>query len=362
MDICTATNNPTGCGHFTVTVIVGCLLALLLTAPAWAQPVTVTKTAEVEEIVVEVNGVKAGFRSNRFGEKWELTHERNPLTLGLTKRLHAHKVGPLPNEKDPIVLPDTLPADAPRDVASDATIVIDVNILYSASAAAARGGVVNMPAFAALACAVATQSAANSGSPTISYRCLGPFQATYQESSGANPLIWMGSTGFTEVNALRTQTGADLSHLITTNNACGQGSLCSGTGNAISQSDQSCTVGNLTFPHETGHNLCMHHNALQGGAPNCGVDGNTAYNCGHRSTDNALSDVLAYGGGRETRFSNPSVPFTGRAEPSGTIWHDNARVLREQAARIAAFRAPVIPPPPTSAPRPPGTPFLKVTL
>jgi len=115
------------------------LIAVLAQGPpSWAHNVktTVTKTADSEEVVVEVDGVQAGRRQDKDGV-YELVWERDPRALGLKHRLHPHKITtPFPPELDPIAPPAAEIPDAPLAAADPAPVVIDVNYFYTAGAAA----------------------------------------------------------------------------------------------------------------------------------------------------------------------------------------------------------------------------------
>jgi hypothetical protein len=336
--------------------------------PAWAKAVktTVTKTADSEDVIVEVNGVKAGRRQDATGV-YDLVWERDPTLLGLKHRLHPHKVTKVfPAERDPLSAPAILgdAVAAPASQADPAPVVVDVNMLYSAAALVKIGGPTKIDAFAALSCALATQSYANSGLGWITFRCLGPFQTAYNEATDGNALDWMaGPVGNAEIQQRYGQTGADLSHMVTTNGACGQGYMTVTASYALSMSEWDCTNSNLSMPHETGHNMGMHHdpaNAQCGALVTkpSGLQGcASGYNYGHAWPIGAIQwrDVMSYpgaGGARVTQFSSPLVLYQGQWATGIANERDNARVAFDRAATVAGFRTPVtVPLPP---PQPPG--------
>jgi hypothetical protein len=361
------------------------VLLFLVASPAWAAPppwaknvkTTVTKDADFEEVVVEVDGVKAGLRTDH-GRRYDLVWERDLKTLGLGHRLHAHAITKVfPNERDPVPTPgahDLSLRDIPTTAADHAPVVIDVNYFYTASAAAARGGEQNMPAFAALSCAIANQAYANSGLGWITMRCLGPWLTTYKEATDGDPLTWMyyslnppndhTSPNYhgNQFQATRTLTGADMSHMVATNNACGVGYINAGITTALSMSEQSCTNANLTFPHETGHVIGYNHepaNAQCGTLvlkPSGLMGCPSGYNYGHSWPIGAVQwrDVMAYpaaGGTRITQFSNPRVLYQGQY-PTGVVdERDNARIAEVRAPVVAAFGTPT-----TTTHKPPSRP------
>jgi hypothetical protein len=101
---------------------------------------------------------------------------------------------------------------------------------------------------------------------------------------------------------------------------------------------------NKTFTHELGHNIgCAHARPESGG-------GCTPYGFGHRffgTNGSEYRTVMAYAPGeRILHFSNPNVLYQGTATGvagTGTNAADNARLVRENAAGVATFRAEVPP-------------------
>ncbi len=99
-----------------------------------------------------------------------------------------------------------------------------------------------------------------------------------------------------------------------------------------------CAVGNLSFPHELGHNQgCCHAPGDPGG---CSAGGVFSYSIGNRywgSSGQQWRTVMAYTPGiRWPRFSSPEVIHDGVA--TGTAGVDCARTLNETALTIANFR------------------------
>lgn len=92
--------------------------------------------------------------------------------------------------------------------------------------------------------------------------------------------------------------------------------------------------------HELGHNLDCNHDRQTAGAADGG-----SYNYGHRYTSSTGRDtgtIMSYAGTRVPYFSNPNVTYQGSTlgvaagSPKAA---DNARVIRENAAAMAAYRA-----------------------
>ena len=130
--------------------------------------------------------------------------------------------------------------------------------------------------------------------------------------------------------------------------ACGRGYLPTGFAgdpaevSAYSITSGNCAVGNLTFTHEVGHNLCAHHDPANATDNPCGADSH-----GHFSTVEQLRTVMSYAypynGCQEcTRipyFSNPNIAYNGWTTGI-TDERNNSRVIGEWAPTIAAYRTP----------------------
>ena len=141
-----------------------------------------------------------------------------------------------------------------------------------------------------------------------------------------------------EVHSLRNSLAADLVHLVGRySSACGQGWITASATYAFSVSDVGCALANRTFAHETGHNIGLNHdpaNAADGGA--------TAYAYGFIAPDCSFRTIMAYPvcGPRVGLFSDPARTFNG--QPTGTATQNNAQVIRDRAATVAAFRGTVV--------------------
>jgi len=115
---------------------------------------------------------------------------------------------------------------------------------------------------------------------------------------------------------------------------------------AYSLVDFDCGVGNLSFPHELGHNMCAHHDPVNAGANPCQPDG-----FGHFGIAENLRTIMSYanvangcvGCVRVPYFSNPNVSYNGWT--TGILGsRDNSRVLETTDLDVSNYRAPITSP------------------
>ena len=143
------------------------------------------------------------------------------------------------------------------------------------------------------------------------------------------------------IQALRETHKADLvAEISEVTGVCGIGHLMNAHGGVPNQAftvtARSCAVGNLSFPHELGHNMGAHHNPENAGTPIF------PYGFGHYVNSNyrtVMSYVDPCPGGctRRPYFSNPGVLFNGL--PTGLDGtRDNARMLNTTADWAANYR------------------------
>jgi hypothetical protein len=140
---------------------------------------------------------------------------------------------------------------------------------------------------------------------------------------------------------LRNNVKADLVAMISNSGgACGIGYLMGSVGgnqnNGFTVTARSCAIGNLSFPHELGHNMGSHHNPENGSNPTY------PYGFGHY-VDGNYRTVMSYvdpcpsGCTRHPYFSNPAVIFN--EFPTGIAnARDNARSMNNTADTIANYR------------------------
>lgn len=235
--------------------------------------------------------------------------------------------------------------------AKTATYVVDVLVVYTASARAAVGGTAAMQSLINLAITESNDAYLYS-IVDMELNLAGTFEVNYNESSGFSPaLSALTSTNdgvMDEVHVAREAFGADMVSLIIDNSgSCGLAYLMTSlagdfSGSAFSVEHYSCATGNYSFAHELGHNMGSHHdleNAPGGGLYpyslgwHWGNSSNPGYNGDYRS-------IMAYAPGtRVQRFSNPNVQFAGEATGSAGV-ADNALSLNNAASTVAAWRDP----------------------
>lgn len=244
----------------------------------------------------------------------------------------------------PVVSPR---AELPGSVrAEDTAALIDVLVMYTPAARAAAGGTAGMNTLIDNAQAATNTAYANSA-VTQRIRIVHRAETAYVETSNmGDGLAALQATdgAMDEVHALRNAHGADLVALLGVySDACGLAFLMNGVSTAFapyafSVTGWSCAVGNLSFPHELGHNMGLHHDEANAG----GGRGAYTYSYGYRDPG-FFRTVMAYpcaspepGCPRVGRFSTPSLTYNGRA--TGTASTNNALTLDQTAATVANFR------------------------
>jgi hypothetical protein len=235
-----------------------------------------------------------------------------------------------------------------RDRAGD----VDVLIVYTATARAAAGGVAQMTATAQAAVDNANASFANSLASTR-FNLVATREVSYAESGVAGTdLEWVRDSF--AVRLWRNMFRADMVALITEDGGggCGIGYLLTSLNpgfeaSAVQVTARSCAVGNLTYAHEHGHNMGMHHNPESGGGTTIAPDAFGHWDNTGATTQERFRTVMSYAcptGPSCTRrmfFSNPSRAYMGR--PTGiTGQRNNTRIANHVADLVANFRVKTI--------------------
>jgi hypothetical protein len=231
-----------------------------------------------------------------------------------------------------------LSAHGRRELAARKT-TIDVMVLYTRKAAANYVDVETD--LVAHAIEEANASFRNSGIGNIALRLAHAEAVDYAEagSDHFSHLYRMvdGVGPFGKVNALRNEKRADVV-VLTVDDASGCGlatRVAADAEEAFAVVHHACAALMYSLPHEIGHIIGARHDAAVDQTPSA-----LPYGHGYVSGNN-WRDIMSYGAGcngcpRLPVWSNPTIKVKG--EPAGTLLADNARLLLEQAGRVASFR------------------------
>jgi hypothetical protein len=189
--------------------------------------------------------------------------------------------------------------------------------------------------------AEANQSFVNSAIGNIKLRLVHSEEVNYDESNGHHfdHLYRMvdGEDAFARIRDLRNAKRADVVVLIVDDpSGCGLATrVAADSEEAFAVVHHACAALTYSLPHEIGHIVgARHEEALDKTSTPC------PYGHGYVNISK-WRDIMSYkasceGCPRLPVWSNPTVLIDG--EPAGTVSADNARVLLEQAPRVAAFR------------------------
>ncbi|MEN1706181.1 MAG: M12 family metallo-peptidase [Planctomycetota bacterium] len=256
-------------------------------------------------------------------------------------------IPPVEGRGIPGALEHAMIAEAGSDTGDDAqasrggVTTIDVMIVWSAEARQGEGGTNGITALAQNSINVSNIAYANSEVSDVELRLVHFEEVVYSETdnSGTDLNNLRGtSDGFMDgIHATRDAVAADLVALLVDDMgpACGIAYLSPFNPNfGFSVTDADCAVGNLSFPHEIGHNQGATHDVENAG----GAVFDYGYGWRWFGTNSTrYRSVMAYSpGSRVRQFSNPDVNYVGT--PTGTATANNARVIRETAASVASFR------------------------
>jgi hypothetical protein len=227
------------------------------------------------------------------------------------------------------------------DVGTQAVSTINVLVVYTAKAASATA---NISSLIQLAVDETNVSYLNSGI-NINMVRVHTAQVSYNETGSFSQHVsrLRGTTdGYMDnVHTLRNTYAADVVVLVVNDSeACG---IASGIGStastAFAVAHYSCITGYYSFGHEVGH--------LQGARHDRYVDASTSpYSYGHGFIPSTKTwrTVMAYGNNcsnctRIQWWSNPLKTYPATGQIMGTTqYEDNARVLNNTAAAVAAYR------------------------
>jgi hypothetical protein len=219
-------------------------------------------------------------------------------------------------------------------------IVIDVIVAYTKKAASYYGDVKRE--LVELAIEEANESFRMSNLGHIKLRLVHAYETNYVEEEGEHfQHVWRfadnGDGYMDEIHGLRDKYRADVGVLIVDDaSGCGLATrVFADAEDAFAVVHHECAATSYSVAHEIGHLIGARHDLS--------IDPNMmpfAYGHGYVN-GTKWRDIMSYksscnGCPRLPVWSNPKVLIKG--EPAGTPLLDNARVIAEQAARVAAFR------------------------
>jgi hypothetical protein len=229
--------------------------------------------------------------------------------------------------------------DAERQALEAKTIVIDVMLLYTKHAG--EHYIRDPGDLLALAIEQANDTFRNSGVGNISLRLVHYQEVDYDET-GADQFDHLyrmvdGVGPFKDLKRLRNDKRADIVGLILDSpTGCGQSTRVGADADeAFFVVHHACAAITYSIAHEVGHILGARHDRITD--PN-----DKPYPFAHGYINGTKwRDMMSYQEGcsgcpRIPYWSNPRVTYKG--EPTGTAASDNARVILEQAERVASFR------------------------
>ncbi|NJO23720.1 MAG: hypothetical protein HC868_13335 [Sphingomonadales bacterium] len=288
------------------------------------------------------------FVVSHMGNEVHTMREVDPLKLppdhapGLKGNPATRDASPVPVRpatppREPVVAPFP---DAERKALEAKKITIDVMMLYTKNAAKhyirRSGG----PA-GSWRMEQANETFRNSGIPNVSLRLVHSEAIDYDEREvdQFDTLYRMvdGIGAFKDLKKLRNEKRADIVGLVVDDpNGCGLSTRVGADADeAFFVVHHTCAAITYSIAHEIGHIIGTRHDRL--------VDGiDSPFPYGHGFVNGTKwRDMMSYIEGcgacpRIPFWSNPRVKYQG--EPTGTLASDNARVILQQAERVANFR------------------------
>jgi Metallo-peptidase family M12 len=205
-------------------------------------------------------------------------------------------------------------------------IIIDVIVAYTKKAASNYSDIEHE--LVDLAVGESNKSFRLSNLGHIKLRLVYAYETDYVEEGAHFDHVWRfadkGDGYMEEIHGLRDKYRADVAILVVDDpNGCGLATrVRADAEEAFAVVHHACAAANYTFAHEIGHLIGASHEL--------------SYVNGSKWRDIMGSKESCGGCPRVPVWSSPTVLIKG--EVAGTAILDNARVIAEQAARVAAFR------------------------
>ena len=251
------------------------------------------------------------------------TRVLRPVTRGMRPReaLRAQ-----PQNEQLALAASNAKAHAARSKKDGSDIVIDVIVAYTKKAASNYSEIKHQLVDATIE--ETNESFRRSNLGHVKLRLVHAYQTDYVEEGAHFDHVWrFADTGdgyMEEIHALRDKYRADIAILFVDDaKGCGLATrVRADAEEAFAVVHHECAAKNYTLAHEIGHLIGARHEL--------------SYVRGTKWRD-IMGDKDSCGGcPRVPVWSSPSVLVNG--EPAGSAERDNARVIAEQAARVAAFR------------------------
>jgi hypothetical protein len=242
-----------------------------------------------------------------------------------------------PRREPPLVY--SAPTPQTPSTPSERGVVINVIVAYTARVAAKYSNVERE--LVALSIEEANQSFRNSKLGHVRLKLVHSYQTDYVEDGLHFDHLWRfadkGDGYMEEIHSLRDKYDADVAVLMVDDpSGCGLATrVYADADEAFAVVHHDCAVMSYSVAHEIGHLIGARHEFAMDGTI-------TPFPYGHGYVNaRKWRDIMSYkescgGCPRLPVWSSPNITVSG--ERAGTSMEDNARVIGEQAARVANFR------------------------